>query len=320
MRASRPASPSDGPEEEWRESRAADGTPLAWRLQRPQGELQGELQGQPQGRVPVILLNGIACSDVYWPPLCASLETVRPVLRTDYRGHGRSGVPADPQAVDVATLVADLDVVRDAAGLDRAVLVGHSFGVQVALETASRHPQRVAGVVAVAGAGGHPLSATAERVRRAATLLAQRRPDVARRWWERLWDTEGIYWASRALGGTSHLAPREVMQRYFRHVHDMDLPTLAGMFARMQEHDATDVASTLDVGLLAIAGGRDRLTPVAAMRDLVLRAPDADLVVVSEAAHTLPAERPEAVRTALEPFLSRIDLQERQVPVARIAG
>jgi pimeloyl-ACP methyl ester carboxylesterase len=41
--------------------------------------------------------------------------------------------------------------------VDRAVLIGHSMGVQVALETYRRHADRVAGLVLVCGASSHPL-------------------------------------------------------------------------------------------------------------------------------------------------------------------
>ena len=282
----------------WRYLRAADGTRLAWRL-----------DGRGEG-VPVVLLNGIACSDAYWPVLADVLGAARPVLRHDYRGHGRSEAPLDRDAVDVGTLVADLCLVLDAAAVGAAVLVGHSFGVQVALETARRHPDRVAGVVALAGAGGHPLPPLVDRARRAATSLARRRPEVAQQWWQRVWGGEEIYWASRLIGGASRLTPAETLGEYFAHVRHMDMPTLSRMFAHMQEHDASDVVADLSVPLLAVAGGRDRLTPLAVMRDLALRAPDGTLVVVPAAAHTLPADDPGAVAAALHPFLVRVDEQQ----------
>ena len=47
--------------------------------------------------------------------------------------------------------------VLDDARVERAVLVGHSMGVQVALETYRRHRARVAGLVLVCGAPSHPL-------------------------------------------------------------------------------------------------------------------------------------------------------------------
>ena len=55
---------------------------------------------------------------------------------------------ADPRPVPVGRHVADVIAVLDAVGLERAALIGHSFGGVVALETAARHPDRVAAVLA----------------------------------------------------------------------------------------------------------------------------------------------------------------------------
>ena len=55
---------------------------------------------------------------------------------------------ADPTPVPVARHVADVIAVLDALGIERATLVGHSFGGVVAIETAIDHAERVDGVVA----------------------------------------------------------------------------------------------------------------------------------------------------------------------------
>jgi len=67
------------------------------------------------------------------------------VVLVDRRGSGASTMP-DPGPVPVPRQVADIIGVLDAIGVGRAVLVGHSFGGVVALETAARHPDRVAAV------------------------------------------------------------------------------------------------------------------------------------------------------------------------------
>lgn len=68
------------------------------------------------------------------------------VLAVDLPGHCRSA--GDPPATveDAADFVIAL---MDAAGLDKAALVGHSFGSLVALEAAARAPERVSQLVLV---------------------------------------------------------------------------------------------------------------------------------------------------------------------------
>jgi len=69
------------------------------------------------------------------------------VSRYDRRGYGRSAPCDGPFGIDahVEDLVTVLDSIERAPG--PSVLIGHSYGGNVALATAERHPELVAGVV-----------------------------------------------------------------------------------------------------------------------------------------------------------------------------
>jgi proline iminopeptidase len=78
------------------------------------------------------------------------LEQGRRMVYLDQRGSGRSERPWDGR-YSLAVLVEDMEALRQELGVERWVLLGHSFGGTLALEYAARHPQRVAGVVYVSG-------------------------------------------------------------------------------------------------------------------------------------------------------------------------
>lgn len=67
------------------------------------------------------------------------------------RGVGRSG--GGPH--DLAQAIADLETVRTAIGVDAWIVLGHSFGSDLAVRYALDHPERVSAVVGVAGHGLH---------------------------------------------------------------------------------------------------------------------------------------------------------------------
>jgi len=90
------------------------------------------------------------------------------VLAVDLPGHGRSEGPALPS---VEALADWLLALLDAAGVARAHLVGHSMGSLVALEAASRAPERAAGLVMIG---------TAYPMKVSDALLATARDDPAR--------------------------------------------------------------------------------------------------------------------------------------------
>ncbi len=103
--------------------------------------------------IPVLVCNGLGTSPYAWPGLLDHRVGIR-AIGWDYPGLGRSQRPLDPTKIRVEDHVADALAALDHYGIDRAVLACWSIGVNVGFELAARHPDRVAGVLAVAGVPG----------------------------------------------------------------------------------------------------------------------------------------------------------------------
>ena len=80
-----------------------------------------------------------------WAPLFQELARDHCFIRYDERGNGLSGGNADD--ISFEAFVRDLETVVDAAGIDRFPLLGLSQGCAVAIEYASRHPERVSHLI-----------------------------------------------------------------------------------------------------------------------------------------------------------------------------
>lgn len=94
-----------------------------------------------QEGVPVVLLHCLGEDGEDWRgPLISGLAGEHPVYALDLRGHGESDWPG---SYALADFVADLRGFLDALGIERAILVGHSFGSVVAYLFAQEHPKRV---------------------------------------------------------------------------------------------------------------------------------------------------------------------------------
>jgi pimeloyl-ACP methyl ester carboxylesterase len=97
------------------------------------------------GEPAIVLIHGWGFgSPSIFAPQFEHLATRHRVLKIDLPGHGRSDRPPpgfgwkDCAAAIVATL--------DAAGVDRAIVCGHSFGGRMAVLVAAAYPSRVAGI------------------------------------------------------------------------------------------------------------------------------------------------------------------------------
>ncbi|MET0269907.1 MAG: pyrimidine utilization protein D [Sphingomonas sp.] len=108
-----------------------------------------ELHG-PEGAPPLILSSGLGGSAGYWTPNLPALAARHRVLVYDHRGTGRSdrALPAD---VSVDDLARDMLALMDAAGWDRAHVVGHAAGGVAGLALAMAAPERLDRLVVVNG-------------------------------------------------------------------------------------------------------------------------------------------------------------------------
>ena len=111
----------------------------------------------------------------YLEPVAAMIEDAALVHRYDQRGSGRSDVTGP---YSIGRFVADLDALRAHFGHEQWTLVGHSWGANLALHYAQRHPERTAALVYACGTGLEWGRFSAEHTRRQEARLAP--DDVAR--------------------------------------------------------------------------------------------------------------------------------------------
>jgi pimeloyl-ACP methyl ester carboxylesterase len=97
----------------------------------------------------ILLLHGLASSSHIWDLVAPRLAPRFRVVVYDQRGHGLSGKPSSGYGFD--RLIADAAAVIRTLGLGRPVVVGHSWGANVALQLAVDRAQLVSRDVLVDG-------------------------------------------------------------------------------------------------------------------------------------------------------------------------
>lgn len=288
----------------------SDGSPLFY-----------ESWGERGARTPVLLCDGIGCDGYVWRYLKTDLEQ-RFGLHPHYRGHGRTAPPRDPQRVGIEDLADDVACVLDDALVDRAVLVGHSMGVQVALETYRRHADRVAGLVLVCGAPSHPL-----KTFRGSAALEDVLPTI-QRWIHRVpgvinWVTRSVLPTRLAYEVASRLEIRRELVEpadfmpYLEGMARIDSRLFVAMLSAAGQHSADDLLPTIQVPSLVVAGGRDGFTPPDRSRAMAEAIPGAELLEIPNASHTAPIERPHLVDWTIRDFLRRrvdVTAEENSAP------
>ncbi len=255
------------------------------------------------------MCDGIGCDGYVWRYLRQDLGA-RFGLHLHYRGHGRTAAPRDPTRVGVTDLADDVASVLDDALVDRVVLMGHSMGVQVALETYRRHPTRVAGLVLVCGASSHPLktfrgAGALEDLLPTIQKWIHRVPGVVNRLTRAVLPTRLAYEVATRLEVRRELVEPADFMPYLEGMARIDTRLFVAMLSSAGQHSADDLLPHIGVPVLVIAGGRDGFTPPDRSRDMAAAIPGAELLEIANASHTAPIERPHLVDWTVRDFLDR---------------
>lgn len=264
-----------------------------------------------EGSSTLVCCDGIGCDGFAWKYLVRDFAPRHRIVRWHYRGHGRSGVPQDRTRVGFDDLSSDLRAVLKAAGTQRAIFLGHSMGVQVALEYHRRHPQDVRALVLLCGSHGLPLDTFHDS--KALKLLlpsmiaaADRWPEATKLLWKLISGGELAYQIATHLEVNGRLVLREDFSPYFKHLASMDPHLFLGMLKNASEHTAWDFLPRIRVPTLIVAGTRDTFTPYWLSEEMHDRIPGSELLTVPGGTHVAPIEHPELITLRLEKFFAQV--------------
>jgi proline iminopeptidase len=249
---------------------------------------------------PLVLCHGGPGLWDMFGDMAAMFDDRATVIRWDQRGCGRSERCAGPWTTD--RFVADLDAVRRHFGLDRMVLLGHSWGAQLALSYTLAHPERVSTLVYVSGTGIGPVSDW--HASYAENLRARLGEDPERL---ALWRELPRRDPERAvLQWTADFADRAHAPQHARRMADpwFEINSECNKALNAETGrswgtpDLRTACARLDVPVLIVDGGQD-IRPRSAVDSLEEALPRVRRVVLPEAGHLPWVEAPEAFGKAL---------------------
>lgn len=291
---------------------AADGTRLFYGVRGPLPEDSiPERRSEAAGAEgpPVVLCDGIGCDGFAWKYLQPHLAETHRVAHWHYRAHGRSGLPRDRARIDLPAHARDLLAVMDAAGLESAILVGHSMGTQVALETYRLAPERVRGMVLMCGSYGKITttfhgSDVLKQVLPTIIEAVEKNQGIARALWGRIPPGIAFRIAQMSREVDSLAIREEDFRWYMEHVASMEPSIFFAMLRLAGEHTAEDVLPLIQVPTLVMAAERDTFTPSSLAQHMAEVIPGAEFFLLRGASHAAPVEQPVAIERRIDQWLT----------------
>ena len=248
------------------------------------------------GATPVLMIQGLGASKNAWNLQRIAMATRFRIISFDNRGAGRSDKPTEPFTLE--QMADDALAVLDAAGIETAHVVGASMGGVISQIVAVKFPHRVRSLTLVCTAcRNHPW-----------------RQELLQSWAKTAADKgmievgkEAAQWVMsprsfrRLVPAFTWMGPLAALRPRHSFVSQID----AILNTR---EDLVDQLSTITAPTMVIVGNQDILTPRGDSEEIAERIPNAELVVISGAAHGLMMEHSSTFNKILIEFLQRTEL------------
>jgi L-proline amide hydrolase len=274
-------------------------------------------EGEEPGKLPLLCLHGGpgACHD-YLESLDAVADSGRRVIYYDQLGCGNSHIDKSaPEMWTIPLYVEEVDVVREALGLDRIHLLGQSWGGMLSMEYMFTQPKGIASLTIASS----PASMI-QWVEEANKLRDQLPPEVQATLLQHEaagTTTSAEYVAAMHVFYDRHVCrvvPNpEYVQRSFAKLaqypevyNTMNGPSEFHVIGTIKNWDVRSRLGEINAPTLVTSGEFDEATPVIA-QTVQKGIPGAEWVMFENCSHITHAEEPEHFVQVLTDFISRYD-------------
>jgi len=245
-------------------------------------------RGGGSSHAPVILIHGLGSSHLVWPAVLRRMES-QTVYTLDLPGHGKSGGTG---LQSVAAYAKGVRKFLDAASIYSAILIGHSLGAAIALETARHDPDRVSGLgLLSAGSLFHCSKQSLESIKNPAML------------------TDALAWLAANLFASS--AEKKLQSRVVDALRQARPAVLAADLRACSRYEFTPFPENCHIPVLAVHGSEDQIVLKKDAQYLVYSIPRAKLVSIPSAGHMVMLEAPDRVGNLITRFVRQVNAREK---------
>jgi proline iminopeptidase len=264
----------------------------------PEGD---EMREKP---IAFLLHGGPGADHTSYKPTFSSLSDLMQLVYIDHRGQGRSA-RGTKSTYTLDNNVEDLEALRQYLGLDKIVVIGGSYGGMVALTYASRYPQHVSHLIAIATTPTHAF------LDRAQQILAERGTDEQKAIAEFLWSgsfsseaqLRDYFRIMHPLYSISHL-PDAPLPTWDRAILSVDAINVAfGGFLRT--YDISSALHRISAPTLVIGAQQDWICAPEFSVAIAHAIPQAELRILENCGHLIRVDQPVSLLEAITSFIKK---------------
>jgi aminoacrylate hydrolase len=239
----------------------------------------------------ILFIPGFGGVGSFWSNQIDFFKARFRVITIDQRGAGASA--RSRQEYSLKQMTEDIQVVMDSAGVDRAIVVGHSTGGAIAQTLAVWSPDCVAGLL---------LSSTWCKPSNYFRRVFEFRRSLLEIGATDLFHKAGIFFRYPPDYAEAH-------DTAFENGGTVDVEITTARINAILQADVSLVADRIKVPTLVVAAHDDCLIPRYMSDEVAQRIPGSKYVVLDKGGHFLPETRSSDYNTLLDDFLGSLDVQ-----------
>jgi pimeloyl-ACP methyl ester carboxylesterase len=261
---------------------------------------------------PMLVFNyGLVCSNHHWKFQTQYFDDLGyQVLIHDYRGHFQSTGSHDIKKITFPQMAKDVADLCAFLGISKAIMLGHSMGVNICLQLAKDFPELVQGMVLISGTFINVKDIMfdtnlMEFVAPIAALGLEKYPDV----FNKIWSTGGMNPLVREIihktGFNHNKVSKEFIEIYLNRVGQLGADVFFQLFNEMTRQNIIGSLESMNVPALVMGGHKDNVIPNHLQRTLAVLLPQSETYFMKDGSHVPQADFPDMVNERIQLFIKQ---------------
>lgn len=261
---------------------------------------------------PVLVFNyGLVCSNHHWKFQTAYFDKLGyQILIHDYRGHFQSSGGHDVKKLTFPQMAKDVADLCEYLGIKKAIMLGHSMGVNICLQLAKDYPALVQGMVLISGTFINVRdvmfdSNIMEFIAPIAALGREKYKDV----FDKIWTSGGMNPIVREIihttGFNRSKVSKEFIEIYLNRVGQLGAEVFFQLFNEMTKQNLSGSLGQMRIPALVMGGHNDNVLPNHLQRTLASLLPNSETYFMKDGSHVPQADYPDMVNERIELFINQ---------------
>jgi non-heme chloroperoxidase len=264
---------------------------------------------------PVLVFNyGLVCSNHHWKFQIDHFDKHDyQILIHDYRGHFQSSGNNQLEKITFKQIAQDIRGLCQFLKIEKAIMLGHSMGVNICLQLAKDYPELVSSMVLISGTFMPVKDIMFDtNIMEFLTPLALTGLEKYPQFMKKVWSTGGMNPLIREIihttGFNRQMVSKEFIEIYLNRMGQLGVDMFFQLFKEMTVQNITSSLDQMKIPVLIMGGHNDNVIPNHLQRTLASLLPNSETYFLKTGSHVPQADFPELLNERIDLFIQQNSL------------